>query len=447
MSSVIERPRFTCSLGGAVAAATALPRAIPVVHGPPGCAGNLTWTQAGGSGLQVGGYCGGLSMPGSNVQEREVVFGGVERLDEQVRHTLEIMDGDLYVVLTSCVTEIIGDDVASVVNPLSAGGLPVIYAETGGFKGNSYRGYDLVLESLLKNYVPVVAAKDKKRVNVWGIAPSFDVFWRGNLSGIRDLLTKLGLSVNTFFAVEDTLDDIRLAGSAALNILVSDVYGRQAAETAAEVHKIPYLASPLPIGPSATTAFLRQVSEALELDAQAVEKVIQEENNRFYRLLEPITDCFTDMDLQRFAAVVGDVNYATGLTRFLSDDLGWLPAVVAVTDNLDDAQRETVAARLAKLDSGLRPKLIFNTDTSVIRQEIGEYWQSRSTKGKYSNPLQPSIVIGSSLERELAKDINAAHLSVSFPVANRAVIDRGYTGFGGGLRLIEDLISSIIINR
>ena len=95
MAAWIERPRFTCSLGGAVAAVTALPKAIPVLHGPSGCAGNLAWTQAGGCGLQVGGYCGGLSMPGSNLQEREVVFGGTERLEEQLRHTLEVMDGDL----------------------------------------------------------------------------------------------------------------------------------------------------------------------------------------------------------------------------------------------------------------------------------------------------------------------------------------------------------------
>jgi nitrogenase molybdenum-iron protein beta chain len=56
-------------------------------------------------------------------------------------------------------------------------------------------------------------------------------------------------------------------------------------------------------------------------------------------------------------------------------------------------------------------------------------------------------VLGSSLERELATTIGAAHLSVSFPVSNRAVLDRGYTGFRGGLRLTEDLIGAIVVNR
>jgi nitrogenase molybdenum-iron protein beta chain len=447
MTSYIERPRFTCALGGAFATVTAIDRAVPIVHGPPGCAGNLAWTQAGGCGLQVGGYCGGLSAPGTNVQEREVVFGGGDRLAEQVTNTLEVMDGSLYVVLTSCVTEMIGDDVGAAVLPLAEQGVPIIFAETGGFRGNSYHGYELVLESLLKNFAPVAGEKDRRQVNLWGIAPNFDVFWRGNLLGLRRLLSRLDLKVNTFFTVDDRLENIRQAGGAAMNLVVSDVYGLRAAAAAVETHGTPYITTPLPIGPTASSAFLREVAAALELDPAVVETVITEENRRFYRLLEPITDCFTDMDLQRYAAVVGDANYAPALTRFLSDDLGWLPAAVAVTEALDEDQQARLAARLTAEAKGEPPKIIFSGDTSVIRREIADHWRSRAGGGKYANPLTPAFVIGSSLERELANDLKAAHLSVSFPVSNRAVIDRGYTGFDGGLRLIEDLISAIIPAR
>ena len=447
MSSFIERPRFTCALGGAMATVTALPRAVPILHAPSGCAGNNAWTQAGGSGLQVGGYCGGLSIPGSNIQENEVVFGGVERLEEQVNNTLKVMDGDLYVVLTSCVTDIIGDDVASVVRPLREQGIDIIHAETGGFKGNSYLGYELVLESLLATYIPKTETQ-KGYVNVWGIAPYFDVFWRGNLAGIRVLLEKLGLTVNTFFTVDDNLEAIRNAGAAEFNIVVSDILGHKAAEISREVHGTPYVVSTLPIGPSASTDFLRTVGGALGLDKAFVEEVITQENRRYYQLLEPLTDCFNDMDLQRYAAVIGDANYAVALTRFLGNDLGWLPETVAVTDVLDEEEQSTIVASLTSLTSGITPKIIFNGDSTAIAEQVKEHWTSHQGKsGKYSNPKAPAFVIGSSLDRPLAVELGAAHLSVSFPVANRAVIDRGYTGYSGGLRLIEDLISTIIINR
>lgn len=447
MAAWIERPRFTCSLGGAVAAVTALPKAIPVLHGPSGCAGNLAWTQAGGCGLQVGGYCGGLSMPGSNLQEREVVFGGTERLEEQLRHTLEVMDGDLYVVLSSCVADIIGDDVTSVVNSFAEQGAPVIQAETGGFKGNSYRGYELVVESLLTQYAKADGDKEKRLVNLWGIPPAFDVFWRGNLQGLRDLLGKLGLEVNSFFTVEDNLERISRAGRAALNIVVSDTIGVEAAQKAQELYGTPYLSLPLPIGPTASADFLRQVAKKLRLFKKAA-AVIADEQKRFYHILEPLADCFVDMELQRYAAVVGDGNYAAPLTQFLTQDLGWIVEAVAVTDVLKDEQKETLQQRILEAAGDVEPEIIFSGNTSTIRKEVRDVWKGRTQKkGAYVHGPNPAFVVGSSFERELAADLQAGHLSISFPVANRAVLDRGYSGYAGGLHLVEDLLSVIVAGR
>ncbi|MDA8234194.1 MAG: hypothetical protein M0Z31_05170 [Clostridia bacterium] len=446
MSNFIERPRYTCPLGGAVATITALPGGIPILHAAPGCAGNLNWTQSGASGLQVGGYCGGLSVPSSNVQEREVVFGGHERLREQIRNTLDVIDGDLYFVVTGCVTEVIGDDVRAVVSEFQEEGTNIIYAETGGFKGNSYYGYDLVLQSLFRNFVERGGEKVKGRVNLWGIVPAFDVFWRGNLEGLRNLLEKLGLEVNTFFTSDDTLEGIKKAASAELNIVVSDVYGIEAARVFEEAHGTPYLSTPLPIGPGATDSFLRQIGAALSLDNGKIEEFIEAENKKYFRFIETLVDVYNDADLQRYAVVVGDVNYAVAVTKFLADDLGWLPEVTVFTDQLRDDQKPHLAGRLADLESGLQPKVVFETDTSEIIGHINNHWP-RFRSQKYYNALGPLFVVGSSLERELAQSIGAAHLSVSFPVANRAVLDRGYTGYKGGLRLLEDLLSAIVIGR
>ncbi|HBS58201.1 MAG TPA: hypothetical protein DEA44_02920 [Firmicutes bacterium] len=446
MANLTDPPRHTCALGGAIATASALPGTIPVLHAPPGCASNTTWTQAGGCGLQLGGYCGGLSMPGTNMQEREVVFGGSERLQELIKNAQTVMEGDLYFVLTSCVAEVIGDDIGAIVKPFQDEGIPVIYAETGGFKGNSYTGYDLTLQSLWENFIPPAAERVPEKVNLWGIPPFFDAFWRGNLEGLRQLLCKLGLTVNTFFTAEDTLEGIREAGSASLNILVSDGYGTGAAELSRQKHGIPYVVSPLPIGPAASDEFLRSVGAALGLDRQRVETVIGEENRRYYRYLDTFVDCYNDMDLQRYAAVAGDANYAPAVTRFLADDLGWLPEVVAVSDVLTEEQERAIRQRLEKLSSGLRPKVYFTPDTSEIRRCVKEHWTTEAG-AKYANKLTPAFVVGSSLERELAKDLQAGHLSVSFPVSNRAILDRGYTGYRGGLRFIEDLIGVIAVNR
>lgn len=446
MANFIERPRYFCALGGAMETITALPGVIPILHAAPGCAGNIAWTQNGGSGLQVGGHCGALAVPSTNVQEKEIVFGGLERLREEIQSTLDIMEGDLYFVITGCVTEIIGDDVKAVVSEFQSQGIPIIHAETGGFKGNSYYGYDLVLQSLFRNFIEKGVPKVKRQVNVWGIVPFMDVFWRGNLEEISELLEKLGLQVNTFFTAADSLEDIRQAGGAELNIIVSDVYGVEAAEFFQEIYGTPYLKIPLPIGPSATGHFLTEVAAKLFLDRNATAQLIAKEEQRYYHYLETLVECYNDMDLQRYVIVIGDVNYAVALTKFLVDDLGWLAELVVFTDQLNEEQQTNLVSERFQLKSGLKSKVIFETDTSEVIRHFKQNWPEFHGQ-KYYNAFSPAFVLGSSLDRDLAQSIGAAHLSVSFPVANRAIIDRGYTGYRGGLRLIEDLLSSIIAGR
>ena len=442
----IERARYLCSLGGAAGTVTALPGGIPILHSASGCAGNFAWTQNGGSALQVGGYCGSLTTPSSNIQESEVVFGGEERLREQIRNTLEVIEGGLYVVLTGCVPEVIGDDIFAVVGDFQSEGVPIIGAATGGFRGDSYWGYDLVLQALVKDYLEKGLAKVKGRLNLWGIVPYMDPFWRGNLEGARKLLELAGLEVNTFFTPADTLDSIRLAGSAELNIVLSDIYGQGAASLFEERHGTPFITVALPVGVSGSVAFLNAVKAALSLDGELVQRVIAREKRHYYQILEPLTDCYNDLDLQRYAVVVGDANYAVAVTRFLADDLGWLPVLTVITDQVREEDQPGLAGRVAQLASGFKTAVVFETDTSEVLSHLNRVWPGPGGQ-KYHNAFSPAFVVGSSLDRELAQSIGAAHLSVSFPVANRAVLDRGYTGFRGGLRLAEDLISAIVANR
>ncbi|AEF80216.1 nitrogenase component 1 [Leadbettera azotonutricia] len=446
----IERPRYFCSFGGALSTLEALPETIPVLHAAGGCAGSIAWGQNGGSGLQVGGYCGGLAVPSSNIGEKEVIFGGSNRLTQEIRNTLEVMDGRLFVVITSCVTEMIGDDVQAVVSEINSeieekeidAGL--VFARTGGFKGNSYYGYDIVLSAIANQYVQKPIKKAKGLVNIFGIVPYMDSFWRGNLEGVRKTLELLGLKVNTFFTDEDSLDGLKKSGEAELNIVVSDLYGIEAAQAYKDRFGVPYIVSSLPVGPTASANLLRQTASALQLDID-VERIIENENRKFYRYLEPLTDLYFDADLQRYAVIVADVNYAVAVTRFLFDDLGWIPVLTQFTEILNEDQQKNLAAKLSG-PGGINPLAVFDTNASETGRYLLDIYPRRETD-LYVDSLTPAFVIGSSLERDLALKLGAPHLSVSFPVANRAVLNRGYTGFSGGLTLAEDLLSAAVAAR
>jgi nitrogenase molybdenum-iron protein beta chain len=446
VSSFIDRPRYACSLGGALATLRAIPRAIPVIHASAGCGQNLYQAYNSGGAYLGGGYCGGNALPSSNVVERDIVFGGEERLREQIKTTLEVMDGDLYVVLSGCMVEMIGDDLDAVVSDFEEEEKPVLAVHTPSFRGNSYLGYDLLLSAIVKKYITRQKNKKAQKVNVLGIVPSLDVFWEGNLKEVKRLLNRLGLEVNTFFGESETLQDIKNAGDASLNIVLSGIFGVQTAEVFQELHDIPYITADLPIGAHATEDFLKKVAAKLNIADRVTDEVIKSEKKLFYNYIERLADIYNDIDLQRYAIVIGDSNYAPAITRFLSDELGWLPELTVVTDMLEDNQKEKIVSGLDGLKSGLKANVKFDTNTSSVKKYISEIWE-RNHNERYYDSMTPTFIIGSVYERDLAAQFNYPILTASFPVTNRIVLNTAYAGINGGLRLTEDILSILVAGR
>ena len=94
MSSVIEQERYTCAIG-ALQSVVAIPRAVPILHSGPGCGEMIQ-----GFFERSSGYAGGSTSPCTNFSEKEVVFGGIDRLREIVTNTDKVLDTDLQVILT-----------------------------------------------------------------------------------------------------------------------------------------------------------------------------------------------------------------------------------------------------------------------------------------------------------------------------------------------------------
>ena len=450
MSSFIEKPRFTCPLGGALATVGALTRAVPILHASQGCGGNSNGAIMQGAGHLGSGYCGGASIPASGIGEQQIVFGGVARLEEQIESTLEVIDADLFVVITGCTAEIIGDDVASVIRNYRAtegeDRPPLVHASGAGFKGNSYFGYDSVLQSLFRDYVTPAPVKKKGKVNVWGIPPAFDVFWEGNLLELRRVLEGIGLEVNTFFTRKDSLADLRGSGDAELNIIVSPINGVPAAKVFKEVHGVDNFITDLPIGAKATTAFALEVADLLKLNKKKVAKFLAAEKDNYYHFFNRLGDSYADLDFQRYLVIVADTSYAISLAGFATHELGWIPKLVAITDPTDEEDRPAIIRRFDGKLADPDTAVAFETDASQIASRLTERWP-KSDGSKYYQPFTPAFVIGSRLDRDFADSIGAGHLSVSYPISNRLVLNRAYAGFYGALSLIEDIISVVVANR
>ncbi|WP_254906806.1 nitrogenase component 1 [Clostridium tyrobutyricum] len=79
------------------------------MHSGPGCAEKLE-RDFGSSG-----HFSSHIFPCTNMSEKEVIFGGERKLKETIENALKVVDADLYVVLTSYSSEIVGDDFEEIV--------------------------------------------------------------------------------------------------------------------------------------------------------------------------------------------------------------------------------------------------------------------------------------------------------------------------------------------
>lgn len=444
MANFIDRAKFSCALGGALTTIAGLPKAVPIVHASGGCAAALSNTYNLASGYRGTGYCGGSMIPTSNVTENNIVFGGEKRLEEQIEETIIAIDADLYIVVTGCQVEIIGDDAVGIAGKFRDKN--VIGASTPGFLGNTFKGYDAVLNAIIKDVIEPIREKEEKTVNLLGIVPGHDVFYRGNLEELRRLLSLIGIKANTFFGENESIETIKTYGKASLNIVLSTQAGVLPAITFEDLHRIPYVLEDIPIGPSGTEKFLRNIGSLLQVEEKVIEEVIEHEKKAYYSYLERIVDIYSDIDFQRYAIVVADSYYAYSLTRFLANDLGWIPHLVSINDISEIKDQEEYYKKFADITSETTPFVYFRENAGDVIKDIRNSWPKNNNQ-KYYDSLSPAFVIGSGIERSLAEKLGAGFLAVAFPVSNRVVLNKTYVGFYGGVSLVEDLISSLVSAR
>ena len=120
MSQILENPRGGCVLAGVNSVLAAIDRVCPIFHSGPGCCMQTSAAEQGQSGHKSSCFVSSVSIPSSNMLEKEVVFGGLDKLRTTIQGSVDIIDADAYFVLTGCTAGIIGDDIASVTEEFQA---------------------------------------------------------------------------------------------------------------------------------------------------------------------------------------------------------------------------------------------------------------------------------------------------------------------------------------
>lgn len=430
MAKVLDQPRYKCALA-AMQTVQSIPGAIPILHSGPGCAAKLNDNNGTSGRFSANIY------PCSSISEKEVVFGGADKLRNTIDNALKVIDADMYVVLSGCTAEIIGDDIREIAEEFEGSQKPVVWAKTPGFKGNNYIGHDWILKSIFEQYLAEYddAEKEKGLVNLFVSPPEQDPFWLGNLRELERLLTLIGLKPNTIFGFGRSIANIRRIPKAEYTILVSPWTGIESAKFLQSRFDIPLLHYPvLPIGAFETTKFLRAVGAFCHTDTDLLENVIKRNEDEYYYYIERFADTFLETRImgKRFT-VVSDAQYSLAVTKFLVNDLGQFPETIFITDDTPEKYRDSIREEFTKLNYGIKAEVEWNTDGNAIDEKI----RSMDFAG---TPL----ILGSNWEEKLAQDIGGHYVNISYPMIERLVINGHVAGYSGGLKMLEDIYTAAL---
>jgi nitrogenase molybdenum-iron protein beta chain len=432
IADIKEAPRYSCSLAGAYASTLGVYGAVPILHSGGGCGVAQLFGQFYTSGECAPGVQGGTGTPCTSLVEQHVIFGGEDRLQKLIKSTTELMDGSLYVVITGCVPALIGDDVASVVRKFkdeTKNRIPVIYVNAPGFSGNTYKGYELFLNAVIDQYL-VPIKKKKRTINILGVVPFQHVFWKGDLEILKNTFAKIGVEANIIFTEFDGPEKLKRIPAAELNLVLNPWLGHSIAERLEEKFGTPYVTFPsVPVGPQQTTALLGIVAKKLGIPEDKVKDVVAAEERRAYRNVEYFGDALIIGMPHSYTAVVADSATAVGVTKYIANEVGYLPDITIITDNPPEEKRPEILRELSEnIDCVVKPEVFFESDTHKIRQLL----MGRSFL----------VLLASSLEKYITDEFNdALHISVSFPINDRMILDHSYAGYRGGIVLMEDIIT------
>src|SRR5512132_682068 len=146
--ALVVNPAHTCQPLGAELVAHAFEGSLPFVHGSQGCASYYRSTLNRH-------FREPAPAVSDSMTEDGAVFGGQSNLHEGLENAIALYHPKMVAIFTSCMPELIRDDLVAFLKNARAKGLapkdlPTPFANTPSFNGSHTTGYDAMLLAILR---------------------------------------------------------------------------------------------------------------------------------------------------------------------------------------------------------------------------------------------------------------------------------------------------------
>ena len=430
--SLVVNPAKACQPLGAVFAAAGFERTMSFVHGSQGCVAYYRSHLS----RHFKEPCSAVS---SSMTEDAAVFGGLQNMIDGLANTYKLYSPKMIAVSTTCMAEVIGDDLQSFIsNAKTKGSVPedydVPFAHTPAFVGSHTTGYDNMVKGILEHFWKGKTRVDNGSIN---IIPGFDGFAVGNNRELKRILDLMGVSYNILSDVSDQFDtpsdgEYRMYDGGTPLDVVKDAVNAKATVSLQEYcspKTLDYAASfgqetasfHYPLGVGGTDELLMKISE---ISGKAIPKALELERGR---LVDAIADSQAYLHGKTYA-IFGDPDFVYAMARFVLETGGEPRHLLATNGN--KAWAEKLETLLASSPFGKEGKVWAGKDL----------WHLRSLLA--TEPVD--LLIGNSYGKYLERDCGVPLIRLMFPIFDRHHHHRfPVWGYQGGLRVLVTVLDKI----
>ncbi|MBL8330335.1 MAG: ferredoxin:protochlorophyllide reductase (ATP-dependent) subunit B [Rubrivivax sp.] len=323
-------------------------------------------------------------------QARDLGSDTAELFKEAARAAVLRFQPQALLVGASCTAELIQDDPGGLAATLELG-VPVIPLELPAYQRKENWAAAETFYRLVRTLCPAPAQPRERTAqpccNILGPA-ALGFRHRDDLREIRALLEQLGIAVQVVAPMDATPADLARLGEAHFNVVLYPEIAGTAAQWLQRTHRQPFTRT-IPIGAKATREFIAEVCQLAQIDpAQGL--AMAEPRARWYARSVDSTYL-----TGKRVFIFGDATHAVAAARVASEELGF--SVVGLGTYSREFAREI---REAAARYGVEP--LITDDYLEVEARVSE--------------LQPELVLGTQMERHIAKRLGVPCAVISAPV-------------------------------
>lgn len=437
-------PAKACQPLGAVLCSLGFEKTLPYVHGSQGCVAyfrsyfNRHFKEP-------------IMTVSDSMTEDAAVFGGQNNMCEGLENAAALYKPDIIAVSTTCMAEVIGDDLSAFIGNAKKKGhipedMPTPFAHTPSFVGSHITGWDNMFEGFAR-YFTLNAMEDKQvgsnaKIN---LVPGFETYL-GNYRVMKRMMAEMGVETTLLSDPSEVLDtpadgeyrmyeggttqaEIKDAPNAIDTLLLQPWTLTKSKKMVKDVWNQPGTEIDYPMGLEATDNLLMKVAELAGVEIP--ESLAQERG----RLIDMMQDSHTWLHGKKFA-IYGDPDFVMGLARFLLE-LGAEPSII-LCQNGSKRWGKAMQKVLDASPFGANCEIHYGKDL----------WHLRSLL--FTN--KPDFLIGNSYGKFLQRDTLAKGkefevplIRLGFPIFDRHHLHRQTTlGYEGAMQMLTTLVNSVL---